>query len=145
MLAAMVQEQERGLGGWHAEWETLPEIFLLAAGALSHAMQIVDGLEVHEEKMTHNLAATHGLILAEAVAIALAKHMGKLPAHHRIERTASKALESGRSLRDVLLEDKQVRKHLSETEIDKLLDPKNYTGSAESMIDQVLADHKKLQ
>ena len=64
MLAAMVQEQERGLGGWHAEWETLPEIFLLAAGALSHAMQIVVGLEVHEEKMTHNLAATHGLILS---------------------------------------------------------------------------------
>jgi 3-carboxy-cis,cis-muconate cycloisomerase len=145
MLAAMVQEQERGLGGWHAEWETLPEIFLLAAGALSHTMEIVDGLEVHEEKMTHNLRATHGLILAEAVAIALAKHMGKLPAHHLIERAASRALESGRSLRDVLLEDKQVREHLSETEINKLLDPKNYTGSAESMIDQVLADHKKLR
>jgi 3-carboxy-cis,cis-muconate cycloisomerase len=108
-------------------------------------MEIVDGLEVHEEKMTHNLRATHGLILAEAVAIALAKHMGKLPAHHLIERAASKALESGRSLRDVLLEDKQVREHLSETEINKLLDPKNYTGSAESMIDQVLADHKKLR
>jgi 3-carboxy-cis,cis-muconate cycloisomerase len=145
MLAAMVQEQERGLGGWHAEWETLPEIFLLAAGALSHTIQIVDGLEVHEEKMTHNLTATHGLILAEAVAIALAKHMGKLPAHHLIERAAGKALESGRSMQDVLLEDKQVREHLSETEINKLLDPKNYTGSAESMIDQVLADHKKLR
>jgi 3-carboxy-cis,cis-muconate cycloisomerase len=47
-------------------------------------------------------------------------------------------------LQDVLVEDKQVRDHLSPTEIDKLLDPKNYTGSAESMIDQVLADHKKL-
>ena len=26
MLAAMLQEHERGLGGWHAEWETLPEL-----------------------------------------------------------------------------------------------------------------------
>ncbi|HEX7954357.1 MAG TPA: 3-carboxy-cis,cis-muconate cycloisomerase, partial [Burkholderiales bacterium] len=34
MLAAMVQEHERGLGGWQAEWETLPEICMLTAGAL---------------------------------------------------------------------------------------------------------------
>jgi 3-carboxy-cis,cis-muconate cycloisomerase len=144
MLAAMVQEHERGLGGWHAEWDTLPEIFMLAAGALSHTIQIVDGLEVHEGKMAQNLEATRGLILAEAIAIALAKHMGRMPAHHLIEQASRKALESGRSLQDVLVEDKQVRDHLSPTEIDKLLDPKNYTGSAESMIDQVLADHKKL-
>src|SRR6202161_3717476 len=43
MLTAMVQEHERGLGGWHAEWETLPEIFLLAAGALAHMAHVVDG------------------------------------------------------------------------------------------------------
>jgi 3-carboxy-cis,cis-muconate cycloisomerase len=145
MLAAMVQEHERGLGGWHAEWETLPEIFLLAAGALSHTIQIVSGLEVHEEKMARNLAATHGLILAEAVAIALAKHMGRMPAHHLIEQASRKALESSRTLRDVLAEDKQVRDHLSTAEMDKLLDPKNYMGSAASMIDRVLADHKRLQ
>ena len=136
MLAAMPEEHERGLGGWHAEWETLPEIFLLAAGALSHTTQIVNGLEVHEEKMAHNLAATHGLILAEAVAIALAKHMGRMPAHHLIEKASHQALESGRTLRGVLLEEKQVREHLSAAEIEMLLDPRNYTGSAESMIER---------
>src|SRR5690349_6566118 len=41
VLTAMVQEHERGLGGWHAEWETLPEIFRLAAGALAHGKEIV--------------------------------------------------------------------------------------------------------
>ncbi|MGA9886642.1 MAG: 3-carboxy-cis,cis-muconate cycloisomerase [Candidatus Acidiferrales bacterium] len=143
MLAAMPQEHERGLGGWHAEWETLPEIFLLAAGALSHTTQIVNGLEVHEEKMARNLEATHGLILAEAVAIALAKRMGRMSAHHLIEKASHQALESGRSLRDVLIEDKQVREHLAPADIDNLLDPKNYTGLAESMIERVLADHKK--
>jgi 3-carboxy-cis,cis-muconate cycloisomerase len=143
MLAAMVQEHERGLGGWHAEWETLPEIFLLAAGALAHMMHVVNGLEVFEEHMTHNLGATHGLILSEAVAIALAKHIGRSPAHQVVERSAHRALESGRSFRDLLLEDKEVRAHLSPAEIDALLDPKNYTGSAASMIQRVLADEKK--
>lgn len=93
--------------------------------------------------MARNLEATHGLILAEAVAIALAKPMGRMPAHHLIEKASRQALESGRSLRELLIEDKQVREHLTPAEIDKLLDPKNYTGSAESMIDRVLADHKQ--
>ncbi len=108
MLSAMVQEHERGLGGWHAEWETLPEIFLLAAGALAHMTQIVEGLEVHEEKMADNLAATHGLILAEAVAIALAKTLGRTSAHKLIEKVSHQVLESGRSLQDALLQDKEV-------------------------------------
>src|SRR5262249_58584476 len=33
MLASMPPEHERGLGGWQAEWETLPELVMLAAGA----------------------------------------------------------------------------------------------------------------
>ncbi len=143
MLTAMVQEHERGLGGWHAEWETLPEIFLLAAGALAHMAHVVDGLDVHEEHMTHNLGATHGLIFSEAIAIALAKHIGRAPAHRLVERAAHRALESGRALRDLLLEVHDVRARLSPAEVDALLEPKNYTGSAESMIQQVLADEKK--
>ena len=143
MLSAMVQEHERGLGGWHAEWETLPEIFLLTSGALAQMAHVVDGLEVYEEHMTHNLAATHGLILSEAVAIALAKHKGRSAAHQLVERAAHRALESGRPLRELLLEDQEVRGHLSPAEIDGMLDPRNYTGSAEAMIQQVLADQKK--
>jgi 3-carboxy-cis,cis-muconate cycloisomerase len=143
MLIAMVQEHERGLGGWHAEWETLPEIFLLAAGALAHMAHVVDGMEVYEEHMTHNLGATHGLILSEAIAIALAKHIGRSPAHQLVEHAAHRAVASGRPLRDLLLEDQEVRAHLSPAEIDGLLDSRNYTGSAASMIQQVLADEKK--
>jgi 3-carboxy-cis,cis-muconate cycloisomerase len=93
--------------------------------------------------MTYNLGATHGLILSEAIAIALAKHMGRSPAHQLVEHAAHRALESGRPLRDLLLEDQEVRAHLSPAEIDSLLDPKNYTGSAASMIQQVLTDEKK--
>jgi 3-carboxy-cis,cis-muconate cycloisomerase len=143
MLTAMVQEHERGVGGWHAEWETLPEIFLLAAGALAHMAHVGDGMEVYEEHMTYNLGATHGLILSEAIAIALAKHIGRSPAHQLVEHAAHRALESGRPLRDLLLEDQEVRAHLSPAEVDSLLDHKNYTGSAASMIQQVLTDEKK--
>src|ERR1700723_1335766 len=70
MLTAMVQEHERGLGGWHAEGETLPEICQLTGGALAQTVGIIEGLEVHAAKMAENLDVTHGLILAESVAFA---------------------------------------------------------------------------
>src|SRR5580704_13621792 len=105
--------------------------------------RMVDGLEVFEEHMTHNLGTTHVLILSEAIAIALAKHIGRSPAHQLVEHAAHRALESGRPLRDLLLEDQEVRACLSPAELDGLLEPKNYTGSAASMIQQVLANEKK--
>ena len=139
MLAAMVQEHERGLGGWHAEWETLPEICLLSAGALSHTTQVIEGLEIHDSKIAGNVAITHGLILAEAVAMALAKHIGRSPAHDLVEQACHRASKESLPLDDILLEDKSVRAHLSAADLARLLDPKNYTGSAEKMARDVLS------
>jgi 3-carboxy-cis,cis-muconate cycloisomerase len=143
MLAAMVQEHERGLGGWHAEWETLPEICMLTAGALSHLIQVLDGLEIHEEAMTRNLNSTRGLLMAEAVSMALAKALGKMSAHQLVERASHQAIDSGKSFRDVLAGETEISKYLSAGEIDSLLDPKNYTGAAQAMIDRVLNSSKK--
>jgi 3-carboxy-cis,cis-muconate cycloisomerase len=143
MLTAMVQENERGLGGWHAEWETLPETCMLTAGSLSRLIQILDGLEIHENAMTRNLNSTGGLVMAEALSMALAKHLGKLPAHQLVERASHRAIDSGKSFRDVLAGETEVSKYFSPGDIDKLLDPKNYTGAAQAMIDRVLGASKK--
>jgi 3-carboxy-cis,cis-muconate cycloisomerase len=143
MLTAMVQEHERGLGGWHAEWETLPEICLLAGGALDHMTRVLAGLEVRPAKMTENLGLTRGLILAEAVAMALGKKMGKSAAHHLVEQACRRAALERRALRDVLAESAEVRAHLSADEIALLLDPANYTGSAQRMAEGILAEFSK--
>ena len=143
MLTSMVQEHERGLGGWHAEWETLPEICTLTAGALVHLTYVLDGLVIHEDKMAANLAITKGLSLSEAVASALAEKAGRMPAHKMVERASRRAAETGRQLKDVLMEDADVRKQLSAADLTRLLDPSNYTGSAEKMIERVLSERKK--
>src|SRR5690349_18920758 len=44
MIAAMPQEHERGLGGWQAEWVTLPELVLLTAGAARSIATVVESL-----------------------------------------------------------------------------------------------------
>jgi 3-carboxy-cis,cis-muconate cycloisomerase len=139
ILSALPQEYERGLGSWHAEWETLPEILRLAGGALHHLTEMLPALEVDREQMRRNLDATHGLIFAEAVSMALANHMGKMPAHMHVERAAQKARAENRHLKDVLREDASLRGHLSPADLDNLFDATNYLGSAEQFVHQVLA------
>jgi 3-carboxy-cis,cis-muconate cycloisomerase len=143
MLTAMVQEHERGLGGWQAEWETLPEICMVTSGALSHLTQILAGLQIHEGAMAENLNAAHGLMMAESVAMVLAKKIGRMPAHELLERLSHQAIDTGRSFRDVLLGDAEIAKYFSAAEIDRLLDPRQYSGASREIIELVLASSKK--
>jgi 3-carboxy-cis,cis-muconate cycloisomerase len=144
MLSAMSQEHERGLGGWHAEWETLPEIVRLAAGALRQMTETISGLEVDPKRMAENLEVTSGLIFAEAAALALAKHMGKSAAHQVLEAAARRATREQKHLREILNSEKQVTTYLQPAEMDELFDPRSYLGSADQFIDRAIAAGKKL-
>ncbi|HXJ04154.1 MAG TPA: 3-carboxy-cis,cis-muconate cycloisomerase [Candidatus Acidoferrum sp.] len=139
MLAAQVQEQERGLGGWHAEWETLPEIVRLAAGALHHLTSTVSELEIDSERMRRNLEVTHGLIFAEAVIMALAEKMPRADAHDLVQMACKRAQTERLELRFVLAEDAIIKANLSDAELERLFTPANYLGVADQLIDRVLA------
>lgn len=139
MLSAMVQEQERGLGGWHAEWETLPDIVRLTAGALHHLTTTASELEIDPERMRQNLDVTHGLIFAEAVTMALAEKMARSDAHELVQQACKRAQTTRRDLRSVLAQDAIVKTTLSEAELDRLFTPANYLGVADQFIDRVLA------
>jgi len=139
MLSAMVQEDERGLGNWHSEWETLPEIFRLTGGALHQMAEVVPHLEVDTERMRQNLDATQGLIFAEAVTMALGKDIGKPAAHHLVETASREARAAGKHLREVLQQNKSVTERLTAAELDRLFAPENYLGVAEELVDRVIA------
>jgi 3-carboxy-cis,cis-muconate cycloisomerase len=139
MLTAMAQEYERGLGGWHAEWETLPEIVSLSAGALHQMAEIVPKLEIDTERMRENLEAARGLIFAEAVTMALAEKMGKAAAHEVVEEACAQARQEKRQLRDVIVGDRRATEHLSAGELEGLFDARKYLGLAEVFVDRVVA------
>jgi 3-carboxy-cis,cis-muconate cycloisomerase len=145
ILSAMPQEHERGLGSWHAEWETLPEIVRLSGGALHHLTEMLPHLEVDAKRMRQNLDATNGLIFAEAVTTAIANRIGKLQAHDLIEAACSKSLAENRSLKDVLREYPALQGHLAPTDLDSLFDANNYVGSSEEFVDRVIAQAKELR
>jgi 3-carboxy-cis,cis-muconate cycloisomerase len=140
VLAAMAQEHERGLGGWHAEWETIPEILSLAGGAAERAAELLAGLEVHPERMRANLEITHGLIFAEAVSMTLGRKIGKSAAHQLVARAVKESRSQRRNLSDVLHEHEEVSRHISAKELQDLFDPHKYLGSTHTFIDRVLAE-----
>jgi 3-carboxy-cis,cis-muconate cycloisomerase len=142
MLSAMVQEYERGLGGWHAEWETLPEIVCLTAGAVHQLANIVPGLEIDVKRMHENLELTKGLIFAEAVTAALGEKISRSEAREWIDAASEQAIKEKRHLRDVINRDQKISKHLSEHQLDTLFDARNYTGTSSEFIDRVIENHK---
>lgn len=143
MLAAMPQEQQRGLGGWQAEWEVFPEILRLCGSALHHLAAMLPHLEVHSPRMEQNLNLTNGLIFAEAVTMALADRMGKMPAHLLMEAACKKSLLENRLLKDVLRNEPGIHGHLAPADLESLFDARNYLGSAEEFVDRVIAQTRE--
>ncbi|MEN0616953.1 3-carboxy-cis,cis-muconate cycloisomerase [Klebsiella indica] len=143
LYAAQIQQHERALGGWQAEWETLPELITLVGGALAQSDALVRDMQVYPHKMRADLDITHGLIMAEAVTLALAEFTGKAEAHRRIEALCRQALDQSYSLLSVLENDPLVSEHLTPSRLTQLLDPATATGSAERFVRQVVARYKE--
>ncbi len=138
MQGAMAQDHERATGPWQAEALALPQAFVLTHGALLHARAIAEGMVVDPDRMRRNLDATGGLIVAEAVMMGLAPHLGRGEAHHVVKHACDRALADGIGLADALAREPEVSSRLDRAAIERLTDPAAYLGSAGAFIDRVL-------
>ncbi|MCP1196039.1 3-carboxy-cis,cis-muconate cycloisomerase [Acetobacter senegalensis] len=130
MLSAMVQAHERGLGGWHAEWQTLPTLLRLTSASAAHMADTVETMEIRPDAMRDDLGKTHGLMMAEAISMALAERLGRETAHHLLQELTKKAVRRNVPLDAVLQEDDRVTTILSTDDINRLMDPSGYLGNA---------------
>ena len=133
LLAELDHEHERAVGGWHAEWEALTGALAFTGGAVTAAADAVSGLVVDSGRMRENLEAGAGLVVAERISFALSDRLGR-PRAHEVVAEAARAP----SFREALLADERVA--LSDAEVDELLDPAGYLGSAEALVDRALAE-----
>jgi 3-carboxy-cis,cis-muconate cycloisomerase len=139
LLEAAVADHERSTGPWEIEWISLPEIFLLSAGALRQTRDIVQGLEVDAARMRANLDMTGGAIVSEAVMMGLGPHLGRQRAHDLVYDICRDATKTGKPLIDLLAADAEISRHVSRAELEKMVDPANYLGLSGEMVDRVLA------
>ncbi len=111
-LAGMVQEHERAVGGWQAEWATVQAVLQSAGVALASMAEVADGLQVDAARMRRNIEATRGAVFAEKAMMLLAREMGREAAHRAVEEA--------------------VRQTGSPPELPGLCEPEDYLGSAEA-------------
>jgi 3-carboxy-cis,cis-muconate cycloisomerase len=138
MADAMIQDFERATGPWHAEWMAIPESFVLTAGALHQARFALGGLIVDAKRMAQNLGMSNGLIVAEAVMMQMAPHIGRQQAHDAVYAACRRVNDHGGTLADVLMTDPTVVKHFDRAAVERMTDPRNYLGLAPAMVDRVL-------
>jgi 3-carboxy-cis,cis-muconate cycloisomerase len=138
IFAAEVQEHERALGGWQAEWPTFPALALVTSGAVAAIVDIAQGLEIDSERMRVNLGATRGQIMTEAVTFALAAKLGRQQARTIVEELSRRAAATKTELQEVLAADERVKPHLNVGDLAKLFEPMGYQGSAQTFIDRMV-------
>jgi 3-carboxy-cis,cis-muconate cycloisomerase len=99
---------------------------------------MLEGLVVDESRMRANLELSQGLIVAEAVMMGLAPHLGRQQAHDAVYEACRTALGQKRNLHDVLAENPSISGTLSAERLRELCDPTNYLGSAGVMVDEIV-------
>lgn len=139
ILSALSQEHERAAGAWQAEWTAIPQIFSFTASTVEREQTALAGLQIDPARMRANLELTHGLIMAEALTMALAPHLGRDTAHRLVATLSQQVSTSGQTLLQVAQTNEQVRTLLAADELARVLDPAHYLGSADLFIDRALA------
>ncbi|MER5934005.1 3-carboxy-cis,cis-muconate cycloisomerase [Streptomyces sp. NPDC002054] len=138
LAQAMLSEDERSAGAWHAEWQPLRECLRLAGGAAHAARELAAGLRVYPERMRANLDLTGGLVVSERLAAVLAPVLGKAVAKELMSEASAEAAASGRPLAEILGASPVLGRHFGAEALAGLLDPAGYTGAAGPLTDALL-------
>ncbi|MCC2274850.1 3-carboxy-cis,cis-muconate cycloisomerase [Streptomyces sp. ET3-23] len=132
LTQALLTEDERSAGVWHAEWQLLRECLRLTGGAAHTAAELAEGLTVHPDRMRANLALTGAQVVTERIAAVLAPRLGKAEAKRALTRAAEESRAGGKPLPELLAQ------HFTADELAELCDPAGYVGVAGALTDRAL-------
>ncbi len=136
-------EHERDLTNSSCERVIIPESFILLDEILKTMINVLENLVFYPENIKKNLHLTKGLILAEALMLKLVeKGLSRQEAHELLRKLAMKAFKENREFKDVVVES-EVVDYLSKEEIEEILTPEKYIGSAVELVDRAIEKSRK--
>lgn len=98
LQGAGLHRQQRDGAAWFCEWLTLPQLCISTGRALALAGDLASRIQPQPAAMVRNLDEGGGLIHAEALSFALARHMLRPEAQARVKAMCVEALASATSL-----------------------------------------------
>ncbi|KAF5427071.1 adenylosuccinate lyase [Candidatus Methanomarinus sp.] len=135
---------ERDLTNSSSERIIFPEVCVLTDHILKLINSIITNLRFYPEKIRQNLNLMYGLNMGEAVMIELAKkNVGRQQAHEIVRTSAMEARETGRHMKDVLISRPEVTRYLDQEDIEHIMDPGQYIGTAVTQVEMLVEQLKK--
>ncbi|HIH62609.1 MAG TPA: adenylosuccinate lyase [Methanobacteriales archaeon] len=130
---------ERDLTNSSPERIIFPESCILTDYLLHLTTNLIENLVFFDENIEKNLKLTNGLIMAERLMAELAKRgMGRQTAYRLVRECAIKANQERVPFIKVVGEKKEIREYLSREELENIMDPYTYIGSAIKIVENVL-------
>lgn len=134
---------ERDLTNSSCERVVFPEACVLTDHVIRLTASILQNLRFYPENIRKNLALLNGLNMGEAVMMELSrKGVGRQEAHELVRQCAMLAREEGIHMKDALLRNETVSGHMTEEEINRIMNPDNYTGTAVEQVEALAAKLK---
>jgi adenylosuccinate lyase len=125
---------ERDISHSSTERITIPDSTILVDYMLQKMAYIIDNLVVFPKKMLENIEKSQGFTFSQRLLLALIdKGLTREKAYQIVQAAAMKARTSGKHLKELILADKEVRKHLSDKEIEKVFDITYYLRNVETI------------
>ena len=137
-LSGMVQEHERGVGSWQAEWPITADVIQATGVAAAAMADATEGLTVDQVRMRANIDATHGAVFAERVMFLLAPKIGHENAQKVLEAALAISRQQKCRLREALTQIPGITEYLDAAILRTLEEPDQYLGMAEEFRKRLL-------
>ena len=134
-----VQWHERDLCNSSSERFIIPHSLILTDWIVYKMTDVFTHLKVFPDRMKENMKISKGLPMAESLMTTLVEHgMGRGDAHELMRQTALKAAAEDITLKEAFIRENKKKQLLSEKEIDHALNPENYLGATDEIIERVI-------
>jgi len=132
---------ERDISHSSAERVIGPDATILMDFMLSRFTGLMDRLVVYPERMLSNLNMTHGVIFSQMVLLLLIeKGITRENGYAIVQKNAMRAWQEGISFQQLLMQDDDVRKYLSEDELRDVFQIENFLKNVDVIFKRVFGE-----
>lgn len=129
---------ERDISHSSVERMMLPEATTLLDYMLQRLTRMIQNWHVREDKMMENIERTKGLIYSQYVLLALIdKGLSREDAYDMIQPLAMQAFEAGTEYKPLLMKSEDVRRYLSEEELNECFNPEAQLKEVDAIFHRV--------
>jgi adenylosuccinate lyase len=129
---------ERDIAHSSVERVIIPDATILTDYGLEKFNELLKGLVVNEKRMIENIFHRGGIVFSQRLLLKLTGPVGSRDKAYRMVQRNAMAAQQGKGLfRDLVKKDRDIRKHLSESEIDDCFDLRYYTKNVGKIFKRV--------